>query len=101
MGWVLFYNDGVDRGCDMPEYDEKKVGRRCIECGCNFLSWLPWRRCWPCRKALRASLRYELYLKYVPLRWRPLVARVLVGNEWVLGVVILWLVLNIVWRWLV
>lgn len=65
----------------MPEYNEKETGRKCIECECNFLSRFPWRRCFPCRQALRASLRYEIYLKRVPLQWRPVVAELLLGNE--------------------
>lgn len=70
------------------EYDVTRVGRKCIECECNFLSRFPWQRCLSCRKTLRASLRYEIYLKHIPVHLRPQVARILVGNEWVIGVVV-------------
>lgn len=76
----------------MPEYDHTKVGRTCIECGYNFLSRFPWRRCLPCRKALRASLRYEIYLKYVPVAYRATVARILVGKEWAVIIALVYLI---------
>jgi hypothetical protein len=76
----------------MPEYDEKKVGRRCIECECNFISRFPWKRCLPCRKSLRTSLRYEIYLKRIPLELRPLVAELLVGNEFLILLIVILLI---------
>ncbi len=79
----------------MPEYDERKVGRTCVECECNFISRFPWQRCEPCRKAFRASLRYEIYLKHVPVRLRPRVADALVGNEWVIVMIVVAVVLSI------